>query len=737
MYYDPLLALSLCHCAKQQQQQQQQHNNGKSGHCYPFRWPSSAVASPTTTVTYPQLYRPPGSESSNWPADTCEHLTLPQPPPPPRPQPPLSSFSQSQPTLGGASVRANHYQHHQHPRHHLPQSGHPHPHHLQLYSPPSAVQQQCHRRPQSQLSSSSSSSSSSSLIVSLLNSPSALSEVAVALLLLPLLAPLLSCSLVAVVYCWPLCSLSFIALTFLLFLFCHSTLPSLLELFLLSALPFLPSTWTVQQRWWKRSTTTTTTTTTNQCARQLLESIAAGSASQPLYGQLNGSSHHLSPVPLSSQTTTTTPPPPLPELSSPSLLNSFARAISHFCTSVTRQNFCSTLLARSSGQSICHILLSFYFFAISSFYSTFSSLCHSLMMSDQEEVEVPAPEKPVALLSKKVLSSRHRHRSTMPTSSSASNHHRKQSTQPCRLWWYLSLALLALSEPLLVSGFSSGSSSSSSSSIYSSGSGASHMVAPMVYGLSNSNSNSNSNRRQQPKRNLHVNSGGGNGRSPGKQPAIFTFFEEKDSSVRFSHMVVNVFNGRIYVGGDNAIYQLKMNGSQQHLVLEERAVMGPAEDNPECPATKNCPPHVTKRLSNYYNKALIIDMAHSWLISCGSLYQGACAAHNWNNVSQVLHAPMESVVANNATASTVVFIAPGPPPHKHVLYVGATFTMGNYRSDVPAVSSRSLFENRKSSFSCHFLCRFFPPRCTFRVDEEQEENEKMRMMGMMMIKRKR
>lgn len=64
MYYDPLLALSLCHCAKQQQQQQQQHNNGKSGHCYPFRWPSSAVASPTT-VTYPQLHRPPGSESSN------------------------------------------------------------------------------------------------------------------------------------------------------------------------------------------------------------------------------------------------------------------------------------------------------------------------------------------------------------------------------------------------------------------------------------------------------------------------------------------------------------------------------------------------------------------------------------------------------------------------------------------------------------------------------------------------
>ena len=53
----------------------------------------------------------------------------------------------------------------------------------------------------------------------------------------------------------------------------------------------------------------------------------------------------------------------------------------------------------------------------------------------------------------------------------------------------------------------------------------------------------------------------------------------------------------------------------------------------------------------------------------------------------------EPVVANNATASTVVFIAPGPPnpPSTHVLYVGVTYT-GNspYRSEVPAVSSRSL-----------------------------------------------
>ena len=54
------------------------------------------------------------------------------------------------------------------------------------------------------------------------------------------------------------------------------------------------------------------------------------------------------------------------------------------------------------------------------------------------------------------------------------------------------------------------------------------------------------------------------------------------------------------------------------------------------------------------------------------------------------------MVANNATASTVAFIAPGPPnpPITQVLYVGVTWTgNGPYRSEVPAVSSRSLDTN--------------------------------------------
>lgn len=84
------------------------------------------------------------------------------------------------------------------------------------------------------------------------------------------------------------------------------------------------------------------------------------------------------------------------------------------------------------------------------------------------------------------------------------------------------------------------------------------------------------------------------------------------------------------------------------------------------------------------------------LISCGTLFQGSCALHNLDNITNYVIPTNESVVANSPTASTVAFIAPGPPrPYNtrqnYVLYVGASNTgLGPYNTEVPAVSSRSL-----------------------------------------------
>lgn len=67
-------------------------------------------------------------------------------------------------------------------------------------------------------------------------------------------------------------------------------------------------------------------------------------------------------------------------------------------------------------------------------------------------------------------------------------------------------------------------------------------------------------------------------------------------------------------------------------------------------------------LTNNVNKALVVDYSRAKLISCGSLYQGICSIIGLDNVSNTeAEVVNEPIVANNASASTVVFIAPGPP----------------------------------------------------------------------------
>ena len=91
------------------------------------------------------------------------------------------------------------------------------------------------------------------------------------------------------------------------------------------------------------------------------------------------------------------------------------------------------------------------------------------------------------------------------------------------------------------------------------------------------------------------------------------------------------------------------------------AVTGPHLDSPLCSVLPDCPPSVEKKLTSNVNKALVIDYSDSRLISCGSLFQGVCTVRSLRNISNVEQQIKEPVVANNATASTVAFIAPGPP----------------------------------------------------------------------------
>lgn len=147
----------------------------------------------------------------------------------------------------------------------------------------------------------------------------------------------------------------------------------------------------------------------------------------------------------------------------------------------------------------------------------------------------------------------------------------------------------------------------------------------------------------------------------------------------------------MFVGAINRLYQLSHD-----LDVVAEAKTGPQNDSTEC-TIADCPSSTARKLTDNVNKVLLIDYTTSRLITCGSLFQGLCYVRNLQNVSIVEMEVQEAVVANDEQASTVAFIGPGPPsfPTTNVMYVGVTFT-GNspYRSEVPAVSSRSLDRER-------------------------------------------
>ena len=103
----------------------------------------------------------------------------------------------------------------------------------------------------------------------------------------------------------------------------------------------------------------------------------------------------------------------------------------------------------------------------------------------------------------------------------------------------------------------------------------------------------------------------------------------------------------------------------------------------------------------------LINWNKSWIIClsvCGSIRQGSCSKYELRNISSdnVDFLP-EAVAANDAVSTTFAFI--GPQRYNrwgqgNVLYVGTTYTPhGDYRHDVPAISSRNLINLRFAEYS--------------------------------------
>ncbi|XP_050412849.2 plexin-B isoform X1 [Patella vulgata] len=165
-------------------------------------------------------------------------------------------------------------------------------------------------------------------------------------------------------------------------------------------------------------------------------------------------------------------------------------------------------------------------------------------------------------------------------------------------------------------------------------------------------------------------------------------------------MTIDNYTGTVYIGAVNKIYQLDAN-----LTTIAEIGTGPRNDSPNClPATDSC--SYPKQRTDNYNKILVIDRHRQKLITCGSIYQGACEMRNLDDITKfrVLYDGNSvtdyAVAANEPNASTVAFVAPGPNA-QDVLYVGTAYTGKTrenkiYRDEVPALSSRSLRSERFS-----------------------------------------
>lgn len=165
----------------------------------------------------------------------------------------------------------------------------------------------------------------------------------------------------------------------------------------------------------------------------------------------------------------------------------------------------------------------------------------------------------------------------------------------------------------------------------------------------------------------------------------------------FSHLKYDRKRFILYAGSTNRIIQFNNN-----LTILTNAITGPKPDSPQCHAG-GCNDDIETSETNNFNKILIVNELSDTLISCGSLHQGSCEIYNLNNFPDSSNAVLMPLAANDENSSTFAFIGPSRYASwnkEDILYVGTTFTnVGDYRHDVPAISSRKLDDLNIAEFS--------------------------------------
>nr|KAI8732931.1 plexin-A2-like isoform X2 [Biomphalaria glabrata] len=165
---------------------------------------------------------------------------------------------------------------------------------------------------------------------------------------------------------------------------------------------------------------------------------------------------------------------------------------------------------------------------------------------------------------------------------------------------------------------------------------------------------------------------------------LHTFRDPEDN--HFQKIAVDEDTGQVYIGATNRLHQLTSN-----LSLVQSAVVGPREDNPNCPHPI-VPCSEAKVPTASITKGLVINYEDQSIILCTNLFHGFCQILKLNNITVTNSVANKPLVPNTAEGSCVMLIAPGADK-SNSLYIGAEYTslgIEKYRDLVPSISSREL-----------------------------------------------
>ncbi|XP_030073029.1 plexin-B2 [Microcaecilia unicolor] len=167
-------------------------------------------------------------------------------------------------------------------------------------------------------------------------------------------------------------------------------------------------------------------------------------------------------------------------------------------------------------------------------------------------------------------------------------------------------------------------------------------------------------------------------------------FTSKSFKTELNHLTVDTNTDTVYLGAVNALYQLTAD-----LQLKFNDTTGPKQDNKMCTPPidlKQCP---NSKLTDNYNKLLVLHKSSNSMVVCGSIFKGICSLRDLDNITNITtyeesNGEKSFVASNDEKVATVGLVTDIPELGSQALFVGK----GNGQHDNGIIISTRLLDGR-------------------------------------------